>query len=342
MNDYDAVVSKREATSFKIIKQDPKDTLKVHLGLYDKKTKQLKNSGYGILNKEGTQLVLKEGAVYNSDGVLKFTNTFDIYDNIDTIYTTDIRDGQKYKCTFKDNTPYDGKFFFLDNNMYFYIELVNGVNKSSALFNPDNLANHISFEFTNENNIQELYYDENGKLLYTAKIKDGNYYEGTRIGLFKNKFKIKAIENRKGGEITEAIQYYSTGEIKSKGIRKGNKYTLTFYNKQGDQIGLHSFVQFYNKLVEKEGVAYNYSNEENEDDITITSYYEKDKLVRIDSYYTSPNKNTIETSTYLKKSADFGFDKIEYFNKEGILHGVATFDEKGVNVLNGTDYKKRY
>lgn len=340
MNNYDAVVSKREASSFKILKQDPKDTLKVHINLYDKKTKQLKTSGYGVLDETGTQLVLKEGAVYNSDGVLKFTNTFDLYDNIDTIYTTDIRDGQKYKCTFKDNAPYNGKFFFLDNNMYFYIELVNGVNKSSALFNPDNLANHISLEFTDENNTQELYYDENGKLLYTAKIKDGNYYEGTRIGLFKNKFKIKTIENRKGGKITDVIQYYSTGEIKAKGIRKENKYTQTFYNKQGDQIGQQSFVQFYNRLIEKEGAAYTYSNEENEDDINIISYYSNNNLVKIENFYTSPKKNTIEAIAYLKKEGLVGYEKIEYFDENQVLKGSILFDEKENKPKDGTVFNK--
>ncbi|MDM1345850.1 hypothetical protein HX017_01770 [Myroides marinus] len=340
MNDYDAVVSKREATNFKIIKQDPKDTLKVHLGLYDKKTKQLKTSGYGLLDETGTQLTLKKASIYNTDGVLKFTNTFDTNDNIDKIYSTDARTGEQYECQFLDNNPYNGKFFFLENGKYIYMEVINGQNITSALINPNNLNNRIEFKSIDKDKTSEEYYDESGKLLYTTILKNNNYYNGTRVDLFKKQFKIKSIENRTEGQVNNITQYYTTGEIKTKASKEGDKYTQIFYNKEGEIIGQQSFIQFWDRVIEKEGTMYSYSAEENEDDITITSYYEKDKLVRIDSYYTSPNKNTIETSTYLKKGADFGFDKIEYFNKEGILHGVATFDEKGLNVLNGTDYKK--
>lgn len=343
MNANDEVVPKKQANAFKIVKQDPKDKLRVNLELYDKKTRQLKSSGYGVLNELGTQLTLKKASVYNSDGVLKFTNTFDLYDNIDTIYTTDVRTGEQYECTFKDNNPYHGKFFFLENGTYFFLEMINGQNKASALINPNNLTNRIEFTFIDDNdldNMSELYYDENGELLYTATLKDNDYYEGTRVGLFNKQFKIKAIENRKEGKITELKQYYISGELKTKVVNEDAKYTQTFYNKQGDIIGQQSFRQFFDKIIDKEGVLYSYSNEENEDDIAMVSYYEKNKLIRIDSYYTSPNKNTIESSTYLKKDTDFGFEKIEYFNKDGIQHGVATFDEKGLNVLNGTDYKK--
>lgn len=337
MNDNDEVVFKKYASTFKLLKQDKAG--KVTLEVYNKKTKKLQSSAYGVVNADETILTLQESSVYNTDGILKFTNTFDGNNNVNKAFSTDLRTNEKYECAFKDNIPYNGKIFFKEREFYLYMDIVDGVTKVITMVNPDNYKNCLTLNYINETTSEEKYFDENGNLLYTAELKNNTFFKGTRVTIFNSTFKLKVIENRKNGEITDISQFYTTGEVRSKATNTNGRYEQTYYSKTGEEIGSHSFRISNESLKKKEGVLFVFDNQDHEDNILNASYYSNNEIIKIADYYTYPKKNVVKSITYRKNGTPRGIDRIEYFNEDGSPKGQITFNDKGLAPYEGTQIK---